>query len=148
MSGRTGKRGVLVRVRVVLEGNEIEGALVRTRSLNMEDEPVPDSMSIVAIAIAKVVPVSTHKCLALCSRENLIGVVSIVNGGWTAWSTWQLCSHSCGGGQTLRVRSCTNPRPDFGGQRCSGENSQYTTCNKFPCPGIQHHNSDVRASVL
>ncbi|XP_062512619.1 hemicentin-1-like isoform X1 [Corticium candelabrum] len=57
-----------------------------------------------------------------------------LNGGWTAWSTWQLCSHSCGGGQTLRVRSCTNPRPDFGGQRCPGENSQNTACNRIPCP--------------
>ena len=64
MSGRIGKRGVHVRVRVVLEGNETEGVLVRTRRLNTEDEPAPDSMSIVAIAIAKVVPVSTHKCLA------------------------------------------------------------------------------------
>ena len=64
MSGRIGKRGVHVRVRVVLEGNETGGVLVRTRRLNTEDEPAPDSMSIVAIAIAKVVPVSSHKCLA------------------------------------------------------------------------------------
>ncbi|XP_062508236.1 A disintegrin and metalloproteinase with thrombospondin motifs adt-1-like [Corticium candelabrum] len=64
-----------------------------------------------------------------------------VNGGWTEWSTWQFCSHSCDGGQTLRVRSCTNPRPDFGGQRCPGENSQYTKCNKFSCPVDGHWSS-------
>ncbi|XP_068730256.1 uncharacterized protein [Montipora capricornis] len=42
-----------------------------------------------------------------------------VNGGYTAFSNWSECSVTCGEGVRYRHRSCTNPKPQFGGHDCS-----------------------------
>jgi len=52
---------------------------------------------------------------------------SLVNGGWTDWST---CSVTCGGG--TQTRTCTNPAPYCGGADCTGASSQ--SCNTQVCP--------------
>lgn len=54
------------------------------------------------------------------------------NGGWSSWS---LCSASCGGG--TQTRTCTNPPPANGGMSCSGAASQ--ACNTQACivPTVQ-----------
>uniref|UniRef100_A0A0G4I0X2 Uncharacterized protein n=1 Tax=Chromera velia CCMP2878 TaxID=1169474 RepID=A0A0G4I0X2_9ALVE len=38
-----------------------------------------------------------------------------VDGGYSEWTPWSPCSLSC---QSLRFRSCTNPRPSRGGMPC------------------------------
>lgn len=43
----------------------------------------------------------------------------IVNGGYTPYSNWSECSVTCGEGVRYRHRSCTNPRPQFGGHDCT-----------------------------
>lgn len=43
------------------------------------------------------------------------------NGGWTPWSSWSLCSSSCGIGFEVRQRSCNNPAPHHGGRVCVGQ---------------------------
>ena len=62
---------------------------------------------------------------------------SIVHGGYSDWSDWSTCSLTCGGGSTMRTRSCTNPTPDHGGNDCSslGSASETNSCNNQPCPG-------------
>lgn len=64
-----------------------------------------------------------------------------IHGGFTDWSTWTVCSHSCGGGLKTRMRSCTNPSPQNGGKPCTGHFSESLNCNVYNCPidgGFSH----------
>ena len=60
-----------------------------------------------------------------------------VDGGWSPWSTVNTpCNASCGGGVMIKMRSCTNPRPQ--GMKgmykdCEGIDKQYFPCNVEPC---------------
>ncbi|KAM5255351.1 SCO-spondin-like [Ctenodactylus gundi] len=56
-----------------------------------------------------------------------------VPGGWSRWSPWSWCDRSCGGGQSLRSRSCSSPPPKNGGAPCVGERHQARLCNPMPC---------------
>uniref|UniRef100_A0A3B4YUY7 ADAMTS like 5 n=1 Tax=Seriola lalandi dorsalis TaxID=1841481 RepID=A0A3B4YUY7_SERLL len=54
---------------------------------------------------------------------------------WASWSGWSVCSRSCGGGASVRTRTCiTNP---VGGP-CAGDPRQYKICNTKECrPGSE-----------
>ena len=56
-----------------------------------------------------------------------------INGGWTLWSKWTGCSESCGKGEIIRTRTCTNPRPQFDGKDCFGEPIQNRPCYLKKC---------------
>ncbi|XP_072010680.1 SCO-spondin-like isoform X3 [Engystomops pustulosus] len=65
-----------------------------------------------------------------------------VNGAWSKWTPWSWCDRSCGGGRSVRSRTCTSPPPKNGGKDCSGEKYQVRICNPRPCadtcpPGMQ-----------
>ncbi|XP_069815842.1 SCO-spondin-like [Dendropsophus ebraccatus] len=65
-----------------------------------------------------------------------------VNGGWSKWSPWSWCDRSCGGGRSVRSRTCTSPPPKNGGKDCTGEKYQVRICNPRPCadgcpPGME-----------
>uniref|UniRef100_A0A8W8KZK8 SUEL-type lectin domain-containing protein n=1 Tax=Magallana gigas TaxID=29159 RepID=A0A8W8KZK8_MAGGI len=57
-----------------------------------------------------------------------------IHGGFTAWSSWGSCSKTCASGTKYRSRSCTNPRPAYGGNGCSGSTTSSTSCNTHNCP--------------
>uniref|UniRef100_A0AAR2L3Q0 Sema domain-containing protein n=1 Tax=Pygocentrus nattereri TaxID=42514 RepID=A0AAR2L3Q0_PYGNA len=57
-----------------------------------------------------------------------------VNGGWSAWSSWSQCSRDCSSGIRSRKRTCTNPKPKYGGTSCLGPAQEYQECNTTPCP--------------
>ena len=61
-----------------------------------------------------------------------------VHGNWTSWSSWSLCSTSCGSGEIKRIRACTNPPPDLdGGMNCTGDDTEAMKCNEnLACPGM------------
>lgn len=64
-----------------------------------------------------VIQVADFEALA----ENLrviLKEVCVINGGYTAWSTWSECSATCGDGFKTRSRNCTNPEPAGGGKNC------------------------------
>ncbi|XP_048579836.1 uncharacterized protein LOC116619170 isoform X2 [Nematostella vectensis] len=59
-----------------------------------------------------------------------------INGSYTEWSPWFICSKPCEKGLTERIRTCTDPPPQYGGADCAGghRETQTKTCNDFPCP--------------
>ena len=59
-----------------------------------------------------------------------------MDGGWGSWSEDASCSVTCGGGVKVRTRSCTNPKPQNGGNSCKGESSLKTPCNTDTCGGM------------
>ncbi|XP_072306545.1 SCO-spondin [Eucyclogobius newberryi] len=56
-----------------------------------------------------------------------------VDGGWSRWSPWSRCDKRCGGGRSVRTRSCSSPPPKNGGKKCDGEKNQVKPCNTKPC---------------
>ena len=59
----------------------------------------------------------------------------LVNGKWSTWGAYTICSKTCGTGIRRRKRSCNNPPPQHGGNNCTGVGEQRHFCNLFPCPG-------------
>ncbi|XP_061196031.1 semaphorin-5A-like [Saccostrea echinata] len=60
-----------------------------------------------------------------------------VDGGWSWWNGWGSCSATYGVGQRSRSRTCDNPSPRYGGQACSGQSHDSSTCCLQNCPGIR-----------
>ena len=64
-----------------------------------------------------------------------------VDGGYSSWGTWSMCNTSCGMGVQSRSRTCTNPRPKYGGRTCDhqrtlGQAEERRMCNRnVNCPG-------------
>lgn len=60
-----------------------------------------------------------------------------VNGGYSEWSGFSVCTRQCNGGVKVRSRTCSNPFPQHGGQDCQGlgPSSESRHCNTHPCPG-------------
>ncbi|KAJ8302242.1 hypothetical protein KUTeg_021229 [Tegillarca granosa] len=57
-----------------------------------------------------------------------------IHGGWTSYSEWSTCNVSCGGGTQSKIRSCTNPAPQYGGENCVGSTTESRVCNTYNCP--------------
>ena len=86
----------------------------------------------------------THKQLEYCSAQHTCRLISDpftgdVDGGWSHWSAWSLCSKSCSSGQRTRQRKCNNPQPKGSGAPCvssNGVGAQETqNCNIHLCEG-------------
>ncbi|XP_020605249.1 coadhesin-like isoform X2 [Orbicella faveolata] len=56
-----------------------------------------------------------------------------VNGKWSSWSKYGVCSVTCGGGSQYRSRKCDKPAPANGGKPCVGPSQQSRSCNSQPC---------------
>ena len=67
----------------------------------------------------------------------LWSLVYSVDGGWTKYGDWTVCTASCGGGTQTRNRTCNNPAPSNGGTGCVGKAEESKTCNIDSCPGIR-----------
>ncbi|KPP80116.1 ADAMTS-like protein 5-like [Scleropages formosus] len=50
---------------------------------------------------------------------------------WGPWSGWSSCSHTCGGGVSVRTRVCITRNPIEG--PCPGDTRQYKICNAKEC---------------
>ncbi|XP_014668657.1 PREDICTED: A disintegrin and metalloproteinase with thrombospondin motifs 6-like [Priapulus caudatus] len=59
---------------------------------------------------------------------------SAVDGGWSDWSSWDMCTRTCGGGVEKSQRNCDKPRPMNDGKYCLGERVRYRSCNAHDCP--------------
>lgn len=87
---------------------------------------------------AEVAPCKSSQTIDLCVCWVLVVYVHVrvyaaVDGGWSRWSPWSRCDKRCGGGRSIRTRSCSSPPPKNGGKKCEGEKNQVKPCNTKPC---------------
>ena len=66
-------------------------------------------------------------------------MILLVNGGWSAWTSWSTCTVTCDGGTTTKTRSCDNPEPENGGDDCEGDTYKTIDCNTIACAGKLYH---------
>ncbi|XP_028823847.1 ADAMTS-like protein 5 isoform X2 [Denticeps clupeoides] len=73
------------------------------------------------------------------SRRGSVGVPRVrtarqlhFSNDWAPWSRWSVCSRSCGGGASIRTRTCITRNP-IGGP-CVGDPRQYKICSSKDCP--------------
>ncbi|EDO26040.1 predicted protein [Nematostella vectensis] len=57
-----------------------------------------------------------------------------VDGQYGEWGAWSNCTELCSGGTQLRMRTCDNPAPAYGGADCPGPANKTRSCNEHPCP--------------
>ncbi|XP_035538113.1 A disintegrin and metalloproteinase with thrombospondin motifs 17 [Morone saxatilis] len=57
-----------------------------------------------------------------------------VDGDWSPWSQWSMCSRTCGTGVQFRQRKCDNPPPGPGGRHCQKASVEHKACEGPPCP--------------
>lgn len=61
-----------------------------------------------------------------CTSPYSIAVIA-VDGSWSVWSSWSMCSVTCGQiGRRISTRTCDNPVPENGGNPCSVDGSADT----------------------
>ncbi|XP_032875832.1 adhesion G protein-coupled receptor B1 isoform X2 [Amblyraja radiata] len=60
-------------------------------------------------------------------------------GGWKAWSSWGVCTKSCGGGLQTRSRTCHSHLEE--GFVCEGISEEGRLCNKQPCNTFGRYSS-------
>ncbi|KAF7656715.1 hypothetical protein LDENG_00037230 [Lucifuga dentata] len=83
-----------------------------------------------------------------------------VDGDWSPWSQWSMCSRTCGTGVQFRQRKCDNPPPGPGGRHCQKTSVEHKACEAPPCPkgtpsfrdlqcsSYQRHASKKKSSML
>uniref|UniRef100_A0AAY4AH08 Adhesion G protein-coupled receptor B1a n=1 Tax=Denticeps clupeoides TaxID=299321 RepID=A0AAY4AH08_9TELE len=71
-------------------------------------------------------------CPEIANYNNLIFLISLVDGVWNEWSSWSSCSASCSNGTMQRIRECNGP--SYGGSECRGEWLETRECNLGECP--------------
>lgn len=76
-----------------------------------------------------------RECIGASSynEECNTDMICPVNGNWTMWSSWSLCSQPCNGGIKSRFRTCSNPTPRFGGWNCVGNVEEFENCTVQNC---------------
>ena len=76
----------------------------------------------------------SHVCQAgVCARKT----AGPTDGNWSHWSSWTVCSFTCGRGVRSRQRYCSNPRPSNGGRYCQGRDSLVELCNTQQCEKVR-----------
>ncbi|CAF3570110.1 unnamed protein product [Adineta steineri] len=58
--------------------------------------------------------------------------LQVVNGNWGDWHAWSPCTRTCGSAVQKSQRFCDNPKPQNGGQYCSGQSTRIQSCEDNP----------------
>ena len=72
----------------------------------------------------------------------------VVDGGFSQWSDYGICSEECGEGNHERTRTCTNPEPAHGGKDCQGSQIEIKVCKIKECPGNASQNSLIKNNLF
>ncbi|XP_065656244.1 SCO-spondin-like [Hydra vulgaris] len=70
---------------------------------------------------------TTYCNMQICKKK--------VNGGFSMWTDFSVCTKTCAGGVQTRTRECNNPKPENGGQKCDGMTKETRGCKNNFCPG-------------
>ena len=63
------------------------------------------------------------------------GIPCQIHGQWSHWSKWGMCDAKCGKGRQIRFRTCSDPKPQYGGRSCDGSAKEWRECiSSIPCP--------------
>ncbi|XP_049607318.1 adhesion G protein-coupled receptor B2 isoform X3 [Syngnathus scovelli] len=73
----------------------------------------------------------TRMCNNTASCPGEPGIITSVHGLWHEWSSWSLCSVTCGRGSRTRSRKCVN---EGGAVPCGWPETQTKLCNIAVCP--------------
>uniref|UniRef100_A0A8C4ME90 ADAM metallopeptidase with thrombospondin type 1 motif 17 n=1 Tax=Equus asinus asinus TaxID=83772 RepID=A0A8C4ME90_EQUAS len=59
-----------------------------------------------------------------------------VDGDWSPWGAWSMCSRTCGTGARFRQRKCDNPPKGISAavRSCSSQQTFHAVCENLPCP--------------
>ena len=68
-----------------------------------------------------------------------------VDGGWSEWNSWSICTKTVGGIQT-RKRECTNPEPGRCGKHCDGTGAMLRVCSNMS--SCQEGNRQIVAFLI
>uniref|UniRef100_A0A8B9KRI4 Netrin receptor UNC5 n=1 Tax=Astyanax mexicanus TaxID=7994 RepID=A0A8B9KRI4_ASTMX len=69
-----------------------------------------------------------RECLCMCVCVCVC--VCTVDGGWSGWTEWSVCSSEC---ERQRGRECTDPEPKHGGRLCDGAALDTENCTGDLC---------------
>ncbi|CAC5371199.1 unnamed protein product [Mytilus coruscus] len=74
-----------------------------------------------------------------CNHNEDVGLycfnMTEVQGGWSPWTTWSVCSdYRCNGGLQSRSRKCDGPLPSDSSLYCKGTSMEIKPCNTTLCP--------------
>lgn len=86
----------------------------------------------------------TKICHSNCSPPIWISV----NGGWSDYGEWSVCSVTCGEGIRMRTRTCNNPPPGVGGLDCIGPANATERCSERICEGKLNFIFSILSSIL
>lgn len=84
----------------------------RTRSRSCSD-PMPASNGLQCLLTG-----STNRGIVETDAQACNSQSCTVNGAWSQWGSFSVCSKNCGGGQKTRIRSCNSPMPASKGLQC------------------------------
>ncbi|ETE60133.1 Hemicentin-1, partial [Ophiophagus hannah] len=73
-----------------------------------------------------------------------------VDGNWGPWQPWSTCSASCGAGEKIRSRLCSNPPVSNNGRPCPGDETQISSLHQSTLKrqGKRGGPSHARGSVI
>ncbi|XP_052255034.1 SCO-spondin-like [Dreissena polymorpha] len=79
-------------------------------------------------------PCSVQYCPTTTTTPPPTTTLPTADGHWSNWTSWTVCTLTCGGGQQYRERQCTYPDHTLHGQYCPGPKNQTQECNSRNCP--------------
>jgi len=73
---------------------------------------------------------SGKDCVGNDKQEKECSTSCNIDGGWSNWQEWTVCSASC---SQIRARKCNHPEPQNDGKKCSGPETEQIDCSSDFC---------------
>lgn len=83
--------------------------------------------------------------LGICT---CINICSAANGAWGQWSSWGVCSATCGIGLQRRDRYCNDPYPEPNGEYCYREGIDHKICIGPSCSSNEKITKMITTAII